>query len=315
MSWTRGAAHTRGMRRTVARMVCLPRSDSTGSPRPVPPSYRRDDRVVHSLTHGGQASVATRYYRIEQVPTCRSSPLRTQSVDCLLPSLPSLMSVYYIQRSSRLTDSCTAPLHSSTRTRNEPSATRSGSLRVEFSRNGGTHHLLHTWSRSDGRAMGRTDHFHLRTGGVAGGTDEISFYCGTDSVKIKTHAEDIIGGQNTGQSTPIASSYPPSLTRSSDDALNARPYNTELVIDVAEFDTYNVTDEPLITFALREFKVSLSLPLLNTCSPRSLVGHHRRCRRPLRTPLSSLFTRRTSLPHRTKGRLLQRDFRNRHERL
>ncbi|KAL8280610.1 hypothetical protein RQP46_006933 [Phenoliferia psychrophenolica] len=85
-----------------------------------------------------------------------------------------------------------------------------------------------------------TDHFHLRTSSSSGGTEEISFYHGETSCRLKSFGDD----------------PPPS---GPDDALVSRPLATELVVETDDFDRYDIVGEPLITFALKEFKAIITL--------------------------------------------------------
>ncbi|ORY88023.1 Rad9-domain-containing protein [Leucosporidium creatinivorum] len=98
------------------------------------------------------------------------------------------------------------------------------------------------------------DHFHLRTSGGAsgGGTDEISFYHGEASCRLKSFGGDINPG----------------------DALSSRPVGTELTIDIEDFDKYDVEGSPVITFALKEFKaiITLSDSLVSTLDVAFTTG-------------------------------------------
>lgn len=52
-----------------------------------------------------------------------------------------------------------------------------------------------------------------------------------------------------------------SLLRTEDSLLN-KPLATELLVDVEDFDQYQVVGTPLVTFALKEFKVSARFSIL-----------------------------------------------------
>lgn len=47
--------------------------------------------------------------------------------------------------------------------------------------------------------ISRTDHFHLRTGGASGSTDEITFYHGADGCRLKSFGIDPNAGRESDQ--------------------------------------------------------------------------------------------------------------------
>ncbi|GAA5924704.1 hypothetical protein JCM1841_006390 [Sporobolomyces salmonicolor] len=98
-----------------------------------------------------------------------------------------------------------------------------------------------SWTASSKVLKEWTDHFYLRSGANAS-TDEITFYCGPIACRLRSF-NDTSSEQNISENDLIAS----------------RPLTTELVVDVEDFDNYDVPDEQIITFALKEFKAIIVL--------------------------------------------------------
>ncbi|KAK4056823.1 hypothetical protein OIO90_002073 [Microbotryomycetes sp. JL221] len=83
-----------------------------------------------------------------------------------------------------------------------------------------------------------TDHFHLKTGSTGGGTDEISFYHSDTACVLKSFGADV---------------------NQAVDYLGSRPLGTELMVDVGDFERYDVDGSPLITINLKELKAIIAL--------------------------------------------------------
>ncbi|GAA5876592.1 hypothetical protein JCM1840_000819 [Sporobolomyces johnsonii] len=98
-----------------------------------------------------------------------------------------------------------------------------------------------SWTASSKVLKEWTDHFYLRSGANAL-TDEITFYCGPIACRLRSF-NDTSSEQNLSENDLMAS----------------RPLTTELVVDVEDFDNYDVPDEQIITFALKEFKAVIVL--------------------------------------------------------
>ncbi|KAM0746050.1 hypothetical protein T439DRAFT_330033 [Meredithblackwellia eburnea MCA 4105] len=98
-----------------------------------------------------------------------------------------------------------------------------------------------SWIASSRLMRDWIDHFHIKTSATSGGSDEISFYHYGSSLTLRSFTAPVIDGLGT------------------DTSLNSRPIATELVVDVEDFDKYEVQGDPLITFALKEFKAILTL--------------------------------------------------------
>ncbi|GAA6043818.1 hypothetical protein JCM8097_002065 [Rhodosporidiobolus ruineniae] len=122
---------------------------------------------------------------------------------------------------------------------------------------------------SSWKASGRVlkdwlDHFHLRSGGGgkgadSGSTDEITFYCSPFECRLKSFNEAAVGGIDAS------------------DPFHNRALSTELIVDVEDFDLWDVHPQntnaqlgltpsggssaggEVVTFGLKEFKAIISL--------------------------------------------------------
>ncbi|KAM0787645.1 hypothetical protein ACM66B_003709 [Microbotryomycetes sp. NB124-2] len=83
-----------------------------------------------------------------------------------------------------------------------------------------------------------TDHFHLKTSAGGGGMDEISFYHSETACVLKSFGAEV---------------------NKAVDYLGARPLGTELMVDVGDFERYDVDGQPLITINLKELKAIVVL--------------------------------------------------------
>ncbi|GAA6024056.1 hypothetical protein JCM10207_009292, partial [Rhodosporidiobolus poonsookiae] len=116
------------------------------------------------------------------------------------------------------------------------------------------------------------DHFHLRGGSSSNSdgaaTDELTFYCAPGECRLKSFNEQaFVGGYEAA------------------DQLTSRPLSTELVVDIEDFDQWEVNPSSspsnstasssggceVVTFGLKEFKaiIALSTPLSSSSHSHS----------------------------------------------
>ena len=133
-----------------------------------------------------------------------------------------------------------------------------------------------TFSASASLLRAWMDHFHIKPGSGAGhkggGTDEVSLYCEEEALTIKSFASFDAGAPEDGAhtlcpSSQLASVAEPEVERGRTelpnvgDSISHRPLFTEVMVDVGDFELWSISGMPIITFALKEFKVRVS-PLL-----------------------------------------------------
>ncbi|GAA6051798.1 hypothetical protein JCM3770_004978 [Rhodotorula araucariae] len=121
-----------------------------------------------------------------------------------------------------------------------------------------------SWTVSSRVLKDWTDHFHIRPGS-SGAADEITFYCDEAACRLKSFNDSGFDGADT-----VATSGP--------DAYSLRPLETELAVDVGDFDAYDVPEAQVVTFALKEFK---SIITLSDSLPAALTAHFSTGGRPL----------------------------------
>ncbi|GAA6008522.1 uncharacterized protein JCM10292_006952 [Rhodotorula paludigena] len=131
-----------------------------------------------------------------------------------------------------------------------------------------------TWTASSRVLKEWTDHFHVRPG-ASGGSDEITFYCGGLACRLKSFNDTTFDE-----------------TVNSADHFASRPLATELIVDIEDFDAYDVPEEDVVTFALKEFKSSATaavvtaMQLTTLSAPQAIIT----LADSLPTPLSAHFT-------------------------
>ena len=135
------------------------------------------------------------------------------------------------------------------------------------------------------------DHFHLKPGSGAGhqggGTHEVSLYCEEEALTIKSFASFDAGAEEDGAHILCPSSQLASVAESGarscctelpnvSDIISHRPLFTEVMVDVGDFELWSISGMPIITFALKEFKVRVSsllwLSALFTDTEESLLS-------------------------------------------
>ncbi|GJN88916.1 hypothetical protein Rhopal_001887-T1 [Rhodotorula paludigena] len=122
-----------------------------------------------------------------------------------------------------------------------------------------------TWTASSRVLKEWTDHFHVRPG-ASGGSDEITFYCGGLACRLKSFNDTTFDE-----------------TVNSADHFASRPLATELIVDIEDFDAYDVPEEEVVTFALKEFKAIITLA---DSLPTPLSAHFTSGGRPLMLALT-----------------------------